>query len=124
MTLGITTTTILSNTAAAASGTTAIADCAAVDGSSVVALGIEAVMTFNASATAGATIKVFTSADGTNYCTVPTQEYDVAVSAGATVRHSFTVLPGHKAYKVVVANLDTAQSITGISVNAEPQVLS
>jgi hypothetical protein len=78
-------------------------------------------MTFHASATAGATVKIFTSSDGTNYCTNDTQEYDVPVSAGNTVRHSFVVLPGHKYYKVQVTNLDAAQDITALYVYSEPQ---
>lgn len=124
MALGITVATILDNKTVAENASSVLAECTAVDGSAVVALGFEVLLTFHASATAGATVKVMTSADGTNYTTAATQEFDIAVSANATVRRSFTVLPGHKYYKVQVTNLDTAQDITALSVYAEPQVLS
>jgi hypothetical protein len=124
MALSITPAAILSNKTAAASNSTTLTDCTAVAGSNVVALGIEVVMTFHNSATKGATVKVFSSQNGTNYTTTAVQEYDVPVSAGATVRHGFTVLPGHAYYRVQVTNLDTGKSITAISVYAEPQVLT
>jgi hypothetical protein len=123
MTFDITVATILSNKTAAKSASTDIADCTAIDGSAMVALGIEVLLTFNASATLGATVKVFSSSDTSNYTTTAIQEYDIPYS-NATVRHAFTVLPGHKNYKVQVTNLDTAQSITAIYVYSEPQVLS
>ena len=123
MALGITVATILDNKSAAKSASTDIADCTAIDGSSMIALGIEVLLTFNASATLGATVKIFSSSDGTNYTTADCQEYDIPYSNG-TVRHSFSVLPGHKNYKVQVTNLDTAQSITAIYVYSEPQVTS
>lgn len=124
MALDITTATILENKTVQENASSVIAECTAVDGSALVALGIEVLLTFHASATAGATVKVMTSADGTNYTTTATQEFDIAVSAGATVRRSFTVLPGHLNYKIQVTNLDTAQDITALYVYAEPQVLS
>lgn len=124
MTLSIAVATILDNKTVAASASSVLTDCTAVAGATLVALGVEAVMTFHASATAGATIKVFSSRNGTNFTTTPIQEYDVPVSANATVRHAFTVLPGHAYYRVQVTNLDAGQSITALSVFAEPQVLS
>ena len=124
MALSITPAAILSNKTAAASSSTTLTDCTAVAGSNVVALGIEVVMTFHASATKGATVKVFSSQNGTNYTTTAVQEYDVPVAANSTVRHAFVVLPGHAYYRVQVTNLDTGKSITTISVYAEPQVLT
>jgi len=124
MALGITVATILSNKTAAKSASTDIADCTAIDGGALVALGIEVLMTFNASATLGATVSVYTSSDGTNYCGVSLMDFSVAVSAGNAVRSSFNVFIGHKNYKIKVTNLDTAQSITAIYVYSEPEVLS
>ncbi len=124
MALGITVAAILENKTVQESASSVLAECTAVDGSAVVALGFEILLTFHGSATLGATVKVFTSSDGTNYCTNDTQEYDIPVSAGNTVRHSFTVLPGHKNYKIQVTNLDTAQDITALYVYSEPQVVS
>lgn len=123
MVLGISVATILSNKTAAASSSTNIADCTAIDGGAMVALGIEVLLTFNGAATLGATVKVHSSSDGTNYTTAPIQTYSIAYSS-ATVRHAFIVLPGHKYYKVVVTNLDTGQTITAIYVYSEPQILS
>ena len=124
MPLGITVVTILDNKTVAKSASSVVSECTAIDGSAVVALGIEVLMTFNASATLGATVKVLTSADGTNYTGVSLMEFSIAVSAGNAVRSSFNVFSGHKYYKVQVTNLDTAQSITAIYVYSEPQVLS
>jgi len=121
MGLAITVAALLENKTVAESASSVLAECTAVDGSTVIALGFEVLLTFHASATLGATVKVFTSADGTNYTTNQTQEYDIPVSAGATVRHSFTVLAGHKYYKIQVANLDAAQDITALYVYSEPQ---
>lgn len=124
MTLSITTATVLAATNVATVSETVTASCSAIDGSALVALGIETVVTFHASATYGATVRVYSSADGTNYCTKPTQEYDIPFTAGATVRSSFVVLPGHRYYKVGVANADSARIITGVTIWAEPQILS
>jgi hypothetical protein len=123
MALGITVATILSNKTAAKSASTDIGDCTAIDGSALVALGIEVLLTFNASATLGATVSVYTSSDGTNYSTVSLMDFSIAYQ-NATVRAAFNVFPGHKNYKIVVQNLDTGQSITAIYVYSEPQVLS
>jgi len=124
MALGITVATILSNKTVAESASSVVSECTAVDGSAVVALGIEVLLTFHASATLGATVKVLTSADGTNYTDISLMEFSIAVTAGATVRASFNVFPGHKYYKVQVQNLDTAQDITALYVYSEPQILS
>jgi hypothetical protein len=123
MALGITPATIMSNLTAAKSASTALADCTAIDGSAAIAIGIEVLLTFNASATLGATVHVYTSEDGTNYTTVSLMDFDIAYQ-NATVRTSFNIFPGHKNYKIVVQNLDTGQSITAIYAYSEPQVVS
>jgi len=123
MALAITVAALLENKTVQESASSVLSECTAVDGSAMIALGIEVLLTFHASATLGATVKIFTSSDGTNYCTADTQEYDIPYS-NATVRHSFTVLSGHKYYKVQVTNLDTAQDITALYIYAEPQVAS
>jgi hypothetical protein len=124
MGLSIAIATILDNKTVQENASSVVSECTAVDGSIMIALGIEVLLTFHALATLGATVKVFTSADGTNYTTNDTQEYDIPVSAGATVRHSFTVANGHKYYKIQVTNLDTAQDITALYVYSEPQLAS
>ena len=123
MALGITVATILSNKTVAESASSVVSECTAVDGSAVVALGIEVLLTFHASATLGATVKILTSSDGTNYTTVSLMDFSIAYQ-NATVRASFNVFTGHKYYKVQVENLDTAQDITALYIYSEPQVLS
>jgi len=120
--MDITVTQILDNKTAAASGSTAIADCTEVDLSEVINLGIGVLLTFNASATAGATVEVYGAYDGTNYTSEPLDEYDVELSAGNTVKVAFLSLVTTEKIKVVVKNNDTSQSITGISVWVHTQV--
>ena len=122
MTLSISPITIVANKTADASGATAIADCASVDGSAVVALGILAQCTYHADATAGCQVYVYASTDNVSWFEI--QVVDIPLVAGTTKGVAFSVLPGHKYYKAVVENLDPAQSITAVYVFAEPQVLS
>lgn len=123
MALSITPATLLSNVTVTNGNSSVLGDTTAVDGSALVALGIECKLYFATNATAGATLKMFSSQDGTNYTTTPFFEYDVPVSAGATVRHSFTVLTGHKYYKPQLTN-GSGQDIAQIYFWSEPQALS
>ena len=124
MTLSISPVTILT---AADLGPHATTDpSTAVDGSAVVALGITAHMTLHADATAGARVYVYSGPTVNLLGAFPTQTVDVPVTFKSPVITgvSFSVLPGHKVYVVYVQNLDPVQHITGITVHAEPQVLS
>ena len=122
MTLSISPVTIVTNKTAAANGSTAIGDCASVDGSAVVALGILAQCTYHADATAGCSAYVFASTDNVSWFEV--QVVDIPLVAGTTKGVAFSVLPGHKYYRVRIRNFDAAVAATGIYVYAEPQVLS
>lgn len=124
MTLSISPATILTAADLGEGGSTA--DSTAIDGSAVVALGITAMMTLNASATAGARIQVVAGPDAAHLAPVPVQTVDVPTTfkAPTATGVSFSVLPGHKVYVAYVQNLDPVQHITGITVYAEPQVLS
>ena len=129
MTLSISAVTINNNGAGnetvAAGGLTDVAKTSAVDGSALVALGIWIRLTYHADATAGARAYVFASADGTTYgSTGGMQIVDIPFAAGAARSVAFSVLPGHKYYKVLVGNDDAVQSITAVYVFAEPQILS
>lgn len=117
-----TSTKILDNKTANASSSTSLSDCTAVNLSTAVQLAIDVEMTFNASATQGATVRVYASDDNSEYDTIPYDQFDVAVSAGNAVKAHFAVLPAPKYIKVSVTNLDTAQSLTGISVYSIPQI--
>lgn len=122
MTLSISPVTIVTNKTAAANGSTAIADCASVDGSAVVALGILAQCTYDAGATAGCSAYVYASTDNAGWFEI--QVVDIPLVAGTTKGVAFSVLPGHKYYRVRVRNFDAAAAATAIYVYAEPQVLS
>lgn len=123
MTLSISPVTIL--TAADLGPHATTAPSTAVDGSAVVALGITAHMTLHADATAGARVYVYSGPTVALLGAFP-QMVDVPVTfkSPTITGVSFSVLPGHKAYLVTVQNLDPVQHITGITVHAEPQVLS
>lgn len=121
MTLSITPSFILSNVTAQESAHTAISD--AIDGSAMVALGIHAQVTMNASATAGATVKVYAGYDSGHLGSYAVQEVDMPYVSGVTAV-AFSVLPGHKVYYVRVLNLDPTYDITAIYVTAMPQILT
>lgn len=108
-------TLILDNKTAAASASTVLADCTAEDLSTALQCAIEVGMTFDASATTGATVKVFASGDGTAFDTVEYATQSVAVSAGNAIQATFPINPAAKYIKVQVTNLDTSYSITAIS---------
>jgi len=119
------------NETVAAGATTVLANTSVVDGSAAVALGFWVRCTFNASATAGARVHVYgipanvaENWTGAVDAGAITQSVDIPLVAGATRAVSFSALPGHKYYKVLVENLDPVQSITAVYVLAEPQVLS
>jgi len=122
MTLSISPVTIVTNKTAAANGSTGINDCASVDGSAVVALGILAQCTYHAGATAGCSVYVYASTDNVGWFEI--QVVDIPLVAGTTKGVAFSVLPGHKYYRVRVRNFDAAAAATAIYVYAEPQVLS
>jgi len=109
-------TKILDDKTAAASGSTTLSDCTAEDLSAALQCAIEVDMTFHGSATAGATVKVFASGDGTNFDTVEYATQSVAVSAGNSIQVTFPINPAVKYFRVQVTNLDASQSITAISV--------
>lgn len=115
-----------SETVAANGGTTDYLKATDIDGSAVVALGITALMTLNASCTAGARVHVYGGPDKDHVGAIPAQTVHVPTTfkSPTVTGVSFSVLPGHKVYRVTVQNLDPVQTITGITVYAEPQVLS
>jgi hypothetical protein len=67
-------------------------------------------------------VYVYASTDNVGWFEV--QVVDIPLVAGTTKGVAFSVLPGHKYYRVRVRNLDPVQSATAIYVYAEPQVLS
>ena len=106
---------ILTNKTAAASVSTALADCTAITTTDATDLHIHMLMTYHGSATLGGRVKLYASYDdGTNYESNPFWQFDMPFTAGATIRYSHQVPPSPKRIKLQVTNLDTGQSITAI----------
>lgn len=116
--------TILDNKTAAASNVTALSDCTAIDTNGVLALGIGYRVTYHASATAGGTLRLYASYDGTNYDDQVYDQWTLPFAAGASYEGHYSVHPGPRYLKAQVANSDTGQSITAVYVYSEPQTVS
>ena len=119
MGLGKTVTKLLDNKTAAASSSTVIGECAAEDLSTALQCAIQVNLTFNASATMGATVKVYASSDNSNFDTAGYEYATQSVAfltGGGAVQVTFPINPAAKYFKAVVTNLDSGQSITGITV--------
>lgn len=78
-------------------------------------------LTFHASATVGAELRVYSSPSGTNYDTIPYHTEGITLTAGATVQKTIALTPAPANIKVSVKNLDTAQAITNATVDATQQ---
>jgi hypothetical protein len=84
-------------------------------------------MTFNGAATKGAQILIYADPEGASATFSvgsyddPCDSADIDVDAGHQVNGFIPVLREPKYIKAVVKNLDTAQSITGISVWSQVQ---
>lgn len=124
MTVSKTVTTILGNKTAAPSSATLLADCTELDLSDAISVEIEAEMTFNAGATAGATVQVWAGAATSVYASDPIDEFPVAADAGSTVRVSFQVRASPKYLKVSVENLDESSVLTAITVKSTVQAVT
>lgn len=107
--------TVIDNITVSAATSSLLTSCTATDTSECLYLELEAVMTFHASATAGATVKIYGSSDGTNYTTAPIDQFTMPFTAGTTQRWSRQVMFGPKYIKVAITNLSSAQSITAVS---------
>jgi len=95
--------------AASSSAESSALDCSSYVG---IIIGVEAV--FNASATAGVKVEIFSSpVDETSpsWDTIPFVEFEIGVSAGATVQKSIRVGPEVKYLKVKVTNQDGTYAV-------------
>ncbi len=111
-------TKILDKTPIAFATTTALTDCTAIDlhtsGYSTLAITVET--TYNAAATRGIKIHVLTSRDNVNWDTADWDSWSASFTAGASIRQT-QVYSTEPAYlKVLVENLDPAQTITNTKV--------
>jgi hypothetical protein len=67
-------------------------------------------------------VYVYASTDNAGWFEV--QVVDIPLVAGTTKGVAFSVLPGHKYYRVRVRNFDAERLARAIYVYAEPQVLT
>jgi hypothetical protein len=112
MALTKTASTSTNNQTVAANSEYAVASASAVDLSEALQAEVTCEVTYHASATAGATIRVYTSRDNTNWDTNPAEEIDMPFTAGATVRFSAAIQAAAKYVKATIKNLDAAQALT------------
>jgi hypothetical protein len=102
-------------------------DSSGMDLSSAIDLAVGFEMTFNASATEGATIELYSDEDGVSASftigtnQLPTDQYDIEVSAGNTVSGVIPMIRSGIYSKIRVVNEDTSYSITAISVWSQIQ---
>jgi hypothetical protein len=125
MSLTKTVTKVVDNQTVAESASLDLANSTAIgptDTSTLINLAIECTVTYHASATAGCTVKLYASYDGTNYDSDPYDQFDLPFTANTTKSQTFAVNPAPKYLKVGVTNLDTAQDITAFSAWAHTQV--
>lgn len=124
MALSKTVTKVVDNQTVAEAASLDLANSTAIgptDTDTVINLAIECTVTYHASATAGCTVKLFASYDGTNYDSDPYDQFDMPFTANTTKSQTFAVNPAPKYLKVGVTNLDAAQDITAFSAWAHTQ---
>lgn len=120
MALGKTVATILSNKTAGKGAGTVLSECTTINTESVLMLGIQVNLVFNAAATGAATVKVFASQDDTNWNTNPSDQWDIPWVSGASDGPVVATLPAARYLRVQVYNNDAARDITAIYVYAHP----
>lgn len=73
--------------------------------------------TFNASATAGAVLYVYSSPDGENWDNDPYAELEIPLTAGSAIQSSAYLLTGeHEKIKFAIKNKDASYTITNCKV--------
>ncbi len=114
-----TTTTILTDAVLAAAATTAIGDCASVDlRTGPLSLALTIVATYNGAATLGLRVHVRTSPDDVNWDSEDWDVWDAGFTAGAAMRETENYQTGPMYLRVLIENLDPAQTITALTVVA------
>ncbi len=114
-----TTTTILTDAVLAAAATTAIGDCASVDlRTGPLSLALTIVATYNGAATLGLRVHVRTSPDDANWDSEDWDVWDAGFTAGAAMRETENYQTDPMYLRVLIENLDPAQTITALTVVA------
>ena len=110
-----TATEVLDEASIAASTTSALADCAAIDLSAgASALGITVEATYHAAATLGIKVHVRSSYDGTNWDTEDFDSWEAGFTAGSSIRETRNYDTDPMYLKVLIENLDAAQAVTAV----------
>ncbi len=110
-------TTILDEATIAASATTVLADCTAIDlsnGLGKMTLTIEA--TYDAAAVLGIKVHLRTSYDNTDYDTEDWDSWSANFAAGTSIRQTKHYDTSPMYLKVLIENLDGAQPVTDVKV--------
>jgi len=123
MPLAKTVTAVLSDVTIAADAETLLSACTELDLDAAVQVEIEVAITYGATATAGAIVRVWGAAVTAEYTTAPTDEYALSFTAGATVRESFQTRASPRFMKVTALNEDPAVELI-VTVKATVQVVS
>lgn len=111
--------TIINETSLAGGASTALSDCTVLDFSRAITSMFELEATFDASATAGLTVKYYCSSDNTNYDTSAWLTDSVAVSAGNSVRVPLNPISTAPLYlKATITNEDATYAATNIKLIA------
>ena len=112
-------TRILNLAALAAATTSILANCAAIDMTfGVSSLAITVGCTYNPAAVAGIRIHVRTSYDGVNYDTVDWDAWNPGFVAGGTIQQTKVYDTSPAYIKVLIENLDAAQTVTLLTVES------
>lgn len=87
--------------------------------------GVGVTMTYNASATAAAVLRVYAKIDGTNYTTEPVYERTMELCDLGSANRQYFAFPIPARYvKVAVLNNDATYAITSLAAYAHKNVLS
>ncbi|MFA7121386.1 MAG: hypothetical protein WC277_07880 [Bacilli bacterium] len=124
MALVKTVTAILSDKPIAADTETLLADCTEIDLDAAVQVEVEVAITYGATATAGATVRVWGAATTGVYTTDPIDEFPLAFTAGATKKISFQTRASPRFMKVSVLNEDPAVAASAVTVTATIQTVA
>ncbi len=123
MALKKTVTTILSNKPIAAAAETLLADCTELDLDAAVQVEIEVAITYGATATKGAVVRVWGAAATGVYTTDPIDEFALPFAAGTLRKASFQTRASPRYLKVTILNEDPAVAASGVTVTATIQAV-
>lgn len=109
---------VLSETTLNASTLTALSSCAPIFACTTDKFALTVRCTYNAAARSGIKVHLYTSNDGLNYDTVDWDSWLVSFTADQTVQQTKIYGVGPRFVKVRIENLDTANAVTNVSVQA------